>query len=40
VADSWLHETVCRERPDLWLKVGCMKRCVDRDLNCGSQLVT
>ena len=32
MADSWLHEAVCRQRPELWLKVGYMKLCVDRDL--------
>jgi len=31
VADSWLHEAVCRQRPELWLTVGYMKLCVDRD---------
>ena len=33
--DSWLHETVCRQRPELWMTVGNMKLCVDRDLSCG-----
>jgi hypothetical protein len=40
VADSWLHEAVFRLRPELWPKVGYMKLCLDRDLNCGRQLVT
>jgi len=56
VADSWLHEAVCRQRPELWQRVGYMKLCrqrpelwqrigylklcVDRDLNCGRELVT
>jgi len=40
VADSWLHEAVCRQKPELWPTVGYMKLCVDRDLNCGRQLVT
>ena len=34
MADSWLHEAVCRQRHELWLTVGYMKLCVDRDLNC------
>jgi len=34
VADSWLHEAVCRETPELWLTVDYMKLCVDRDLKC------
>ena len=33
--DSWLHEAVCRQRPELWVTVGYMKLCVDTDLNCG-----
>ena len=41
MADSCLHEAVCiRQRPELWLTVGYMKLCVDRDLNCGLELVT
>ena len=35
VADSWLHEAECRQRPELWLTVGYMKLCVDSDLKCG-----
>jgi len=35
VAESCLHETVCRQRPELWLKVGYMNLCADRDMNCG-----
>jgi hypothetical protein len=31
---------VCRQSPALWPTVGYMKLCVDRDLNCGRQLVT
>ena len=34
MAESWLHEAVCRQKPELWLRVGYMKLCVDRDLNC------
>ena len=33
--DSWLHEAVCRQRPEMWMTVGYMKLCVDRDLKCG-----
>jgi len=40
VAESWLLEAMCRQRPELWLKVGYMKLCVDRDLKCGWKLVT
>jgi hypothetical protein len=35
VADSWLHEAVCRQGPELWVTVGYMKLCVDRFLNVG-----
>jgi len=40
VADSYLHESVCKKRPELWVTVGNMKLCVDRDTTCGLQLVT
>jgi hypothetical protein len=30
-----LGGAVCRQRPELWVTVGYMKLCVDRDLNCG-----
>jgi hypothetical protein len=40
VTDSWLHEAVRRQRPELWPTVGYMKLCVDRALNSGRQLVT
>jgi len=56
VSDRLLHEAVCRQRPELWVKVGYMKvcrqifeiwvrvgyikLCVERQLNCGGQLVT
>ena len=40
MADSELHEAVCRQRPELWPAVGYMKVCVDRDVNCGQQLFT
>ena len=40
MGDSWLNVTVCRQRPELWLRVCYMELCVDRDLNCGWQLVT
>jgi len=35
MGESWLHDDVCRQRPDLWVTVGYMKPCVDRDLNGG-----
>jgi hypothetical protein len=35
VGESWLHETVCRQRQELWETVGYMKLCADRDLKCG-----
>ena len=34
MADSWLYESVCRQRPEKCVIVGYMKLCVDRDLNC------
>jgi hypothetical protein len=40
VAESWLHETVCRQRPEMWPKDGYIKLCVDRDKNCGRKLAT
>jgi len=30
---------VCRQRPELWVTVGYMKLCVDRDMNCRRCLV-
>jgi len=39
MADSWLHEAVCRQRPELWVTVGYMKLCVDIFLKCGTTLV-
>ena len=35
MGDSWLHETVRRQRPELWVIVGYMKLCLDRDMKCG-----
>jgi len=40
VGDSWLHEAVFIERPEMWVTVGYMKLCVERDLISGCQLVT
>jgi len=40
VGDSWLNEAVFIERPELWVTVGYMKLCVDRDLIFVCQLVT
>ena len=33
MGDSWLHEGVFRQRPELWLTVGYMKMCEDKELN-------
>jgi hypothetical protein len=38
VADSWLHEAGCRQRPELWPKVGYMKLCVDRGKTSSGEL--
>jgi hypothetical protein len=38
VADSWLHEAVCRQRPELWTKPGYIIVCVDRGMNCRRRL--
>ena len=35
MADSWLHEAVCRQRPELRVTVGYMKLCVNIDLKFG-----
>jgi hypothetical protein len=40
VADSWLHEAMCRERDEMRLRVDYIKLSVDRDMNCGYKLVT
>jgi hypothetical protein len=40
VCYSWLHEAVCREISELWVTVGYMTLCVDRDLNCVEHLNT
>jgi len=32
---SWLHEVVCRQRHDLWVRDVYMKLCVDRDGTVG-----
>jgi hypothetical protein len=40
VGDSWLHEAVCRLKPELCVTVVFMKRCVNRDQNSGGELVT
>ena len=34
MAESWLHEAVCRQRYELWRTVGYKKLCVDRDMHC------
>ena len=33
MANSWLHESVCRQRNEKYLNVGYMKFCVDRDID-------
>jgi hypothetical protein len=35
VGESWLGGAVCRQRPEVWVKVGYMKMCVDIEMNCG-----
>jgi hypothetical protein len=40
VADSLIYVAVCRQTFKNWVKVGYMKLCVDRELNCRRQLVT
>ena len=35
MGDSWLYEAVCRQRHELWVTVGYLKLCADRDLSCG-----
>ena len=35
MGDSLLHEAMCSQRHELWLKVGYMKMCVDREMKCG-----
>ena len=40
MCDSWLHEAVCRQWPELWATVGYMRLRLDRDLNFSQQLVT
>jgi len=37
---SKLHESVCRQRTELWSTVSYMKLCVNRDLNCGEEYFT
>jgi hypothetical protein len=34
MGESWLHESVCRQRPELLLTVVYMKLFVDRGVNC------
>jgi len=35
IADSWLHETVFRQRSELWATVGYIMLCVEIDLKNG-----
>lgn len=30
MAESWLHEAACIQRPEMWPTEGYMKLCVDR----------
>ena len=39
MAERWLYEALYKRRPEVWLTVGYMKLCVDRDLNCGRYLI-
>jgi hypothetical protein len=34
VIESWLHEAVCRQKPEVWVNVGYIKLFLDRDLSC------
>ena len=34
MGDSWLHEAVSTQSPELWVRVGYMKSCVERALKC------
>jgi hypothetical protein len=40
VVKSSLHEALCTQSHELWLTVGYMKLCVERDMNCGGEFVT
>ena len=40
MGDSWLHEAVFIERPEMRVTVVYTKLCVERDMICGCQLVT
>ena len=35
MCESRLHEVVCRQGPEMWMIVGYMKPCIDRDMNGG-----
>ena len=37
MAESWLHEAVCRQRHEKWLIIGYIKLCVDRNMNCAGK---
>jgi len=39
VVNSWLREAVCRQRLELWVRVGYMKLSVDRFMKHGPNLV-
>ena len=35
MCEIWLHEAVCRQRHEVWVRFGYMKLCVDRDMTVG-----
>jgi len=35
ITDTWVHETDCRQRPEMLAIIGYMNVCEDRDQNCG-----
>ena len=35
MGEIWLHAAVCRQRPELCIRFGYVKLCVDRHLSCG-----
>jgi hypothetical protein len=32
VGDSWFHGAVCKQKYELWLRVGYNKLCTDKDM--------
>jgi hypothetical protein len=35
VGESWLHGAMCRQRLEMWVTVGFMELCVNKNMNCG-----